>query len=101
MMDAIAAVGASRRTGDELQVVGFASSVGVLRAAGDLEDHRPLHARRTSLFDAIQLGVDRAIHLAHSASAQLGENLVGTQRFPNHNQIPAWATAPAPRALRI
>ena len=49
---------------------------------------------------AVELRVAGAIHLAHSASAQLGEDLVGTYRFSNHSQILAWATASLAEARR-
>jgi hypothetical protein len=44
---------------------------------------------------ALQLRVGRSVHLTHAASAQLGEDLVRTYRFPNRSQILTWAPAKA------
>ena len=49
---------------------------------------------------AAECGVGRAKHLAHSASAQLGEDLVATYRRANHRQILASATARLAEARR-
>ena len=40
---------------------------------------------------ALQVGVGGAVDLTHSASAELGEDLVGTYSLPDHNPILAWA----------
>ena len=43
---------------------------------------------------AIELRVARAVHLAHAALAELGEDLMRTQHLANHRQGPSKATAP-------
>jgi hypothetical protein len=64
-----------------------------------LESSAPIEIGRERLrqnFDCdvtAELRIARSIDLAHSASAQLGEDLVPAYHRSNHSQILAWATA--------
>jgi len=53
MADALTGVAASLESGDELQLLRLASDVRSLRTDADLGSQRPVHHRRTSLFDAV------------------------------------------------
>jgi hypothetical protein len=46
-------------------------------------------------------GIVGAVHFAHSTSAQLGEDLVATERLSNHSQILAWATVDPPKLALV